>query len=214
MICLFKGRAEEIAGKRNFAPGTISRRKAVRGSGSALRLVLGFNERLSECHWRGDPGDGRLGVTGAGNDEGAKVEHAAKNLLIDLNALDLVYVYFDGSSANEAVLDDHSLSSDCKLGSLVPNVGQNPKDQTQAEGWEQHKSEDKQVPERPQADVPQVNDFLVFDQCPFNITRHASSFVCFDRETQASVSLFQAYERQHAVKAAWSEPKHFNRQNT
>lgn len=150
------------------------------GLGPAFRLILGLNERLPECHGLRDASDRCLGIACACNDQGAEIEHTTKDLLIDLDTLDLADVYLDCSPTDETMLDDYSLGSNCELSSLVPHIGHGPKDETDAEGWKQHEPEGNEVPKGPQADMSQVNDLLVLDQRTFNIARHAVSKADFD----------------------------------
>ena len=115
-----------------------------------------------------------LRIPRAGDDQRAKVEHAAQDFLIDLNTLNLVDVDLDRAAANEAKLDDDALGRDCQLSGLVPDIGHDQEDQAQAECRQQDNPECDQMPQRPEADVPEMDDLLVFDQRAFNIALHAA----------------------------------------
>lgn len=92
-------------------------------------VILILHERSAKGHGMGDAGNRRLGVADTGNNDGAKIEDAPEYALVDLEALDLLQLEFDGAAAYEGELCDHPLVGEGKFSGDIPYGRGQPKEQ-------------------------------------------------------------------------------------
>ena len=88
-----------------------------------LRANRSCRDGVAKCERRGNGGNGLRALAGATNGQVAVVQKAAKNALVDVDALDLVEAYFEGPPLDETCLVDDPHIGDVGLGGPAVEPG-------------------------------------------------------------------------------------------
>ena len=97
------------------------------------RFFLGVEKCAAEVQWPGNTRHRCLWIPRPGHNDRAKIENAAKDALVDLDAFNFMNIDFDCGTANKPKLCYDALVGNCKFRCEVSNRGRSPKQQSDTE---------------------------------------------------------------------------------